>query len=366
MAAPRRGLPTLLPLAALVCAASMLAPALAGSAVYKASKKQVWTGVSDTGQLADYNSFVSAVGKHQPVMQTFHSWDNGLLAADKRWSAAKVRPMLHISTAEGGQPEEISPGQIAEGKGDDYLIKLNKYFGGNAKRIAYIRPFGEMNGFHNPYSAYNRNGSRRDSNHSTTQLKRAWKRIVIIVKGGGRLYEINSRLARQGLPPVQPVLGGETLPEPLTGETEPYFTPAPVSFVWTPQMRSDPNVKGNQPSKYWPGKRWVDWTGTDIFSNSGSFAVLNAFYKKYRHRKPFVIGEWSVALSDNARFVRSLMGWVKGQGGRHGRLLPGLRQRRLPSVSLSESGAKPAQAVEAEPLPGLHARERLLSPRDGR
>jgi hypothetical protein len=312
VASSGRNFPGLLALAALVCAMSLAAPALAGSAVYAPpAKKQVWTGVSDTNNLADYNSFVGVVGKHMPIMQTFHSWDNGLLKADKRWSDAKVRPMLHISTAEGNGPEETTPGQIANGEGDDYLIKLNKYFGGAAQRIAYIRPFGEMNGSHSPFCAFNANGSARDANHSTTQFKRAWKRMAIIVKGGGRLSEINARLAAEGLPQVQPVNGGESLPVPLPGESEPYFTAAPVSFVWTPQLRNEPNVKGNKPSRYWPGEQWVDWTGTDIYSNSASFKLLEAFYKKQRRHKPFVIGEWAVALSDNAAFVKSLLGWVK-------------------------------------------------------
>ena len=307
-----RGFPGLLALAMLVCAVSLVAPGLAASDVYTPPTKQIWTGVSDTGNIADYNNFVSAVGKHEPIMETFKSWGSRLGSADNRWDAAKVRPMLHISTAEGGQPEKISPGQIANGEGDDYLIRLNADFGGG-QRIAYIRPFGEMNGSHNPYCAFNANGSKRDSNHSTTQFKRAWKRIVIIVRGGGRRSEIDARLAAQGLPPLNPQ-DGTPPPPPLPGESEPYFMQAPVSFVWTPQLRNEPNVKGNRPSAYWPGGQWVDWTGTDIFSNSADFKMLDAFYKKQRRHKPFVIGEWAVALSDNAGFVKNLMGWAKGHG----------------------------------------------------
>jgi hypothetical protein len=311
-AAARRGprFPGLLTLAAAVCVASLVAPSLASSTPYKPPKKKVWMGVSDTGNIADYDNFVSDVGKHVPVMQTFHAWGTKPGGpANARWDAAKVRPMLHISTAEGGGPELISPGQIAAGEGDDYLIRLNQYFGGTKQKIAYIRPFGEMNGFHNPYCAYGANGHKRDANHSTTQFKRAWKRIVIIVRGGGRLSEINARLAGEGLAPLNPQ--DAPAPPPLPGESEPYFQQAPVSFVWTPQLRNEPNVKGNHPSAYWPGKQWVDWTGTDIFSNSANFKSLNDFYKHDRHGKPFVIGEWSVALSDSAGFVKSLIGWTK-------------------------------------------------------
>ena len=33
-----------------------------------------------------------------------------------------------------------------------------------------------------------------------------------------------------------------------------------------PQSSGSPNVSGNQPSDYWPGRHFVDWVGVDIFS----------------------------------------------------------------------------------------------------
>ena len=41
-----------------------------------------------------------------------------------------------------------------------------------------------MNGHWNPYSAYNANGTPRDRGHSTKNFRRAWQRIVLIVRGG--------------------------------------------------------------------------------------------------------------------------------------------------------------------------------------
>jgi hypothetical protein len=278
----------------------LLSPALASAAAYKPSKGKVYAGVSDTGNLFGYQRFSNAIGKHLPVMQTFHSWGTKPGGpAYHRWLDLKVRPMYHISTREGGGPEIITPGAIAAGSGDDYLLDVNRTFGANHV-VGYIRPFGEMNGAHNPYCAYNMNGSRRDANHSIAAFKRAWIRMHIIIKGGGTPASINLTLKGKGLPPLK---SKDPLPD--------FLPAAPVGFVWSPQLKSLPNKKGNAASKYFPGKRYVDWVGTDIFSNSANFALLNKFYKRWKKKGPFAIPEWSVALGDNSKFVKSLLGWVK-------------------------------------------------------
>jgi len=37
-------------------------------------------------------------------------------------------------------------------------------------------------------------------------------------------------------------------------------------------------VKGNFPGNYWPGSRWVDWVGTDFYSQYPVWKDLNRFY----------------------------------------------------------------------------------------
>jgi hypothetical protein len=289
-------------MAAALLAVSLLTPSLAGSALYKPPRGKIWGGVSDRGNVSDFRRFQNAINQHPAIMETFHPWGNKPGPADQRWTTTRTRPMLHISTAEGGGPERISPRQIVRGQGDDYLIVLNRYFGGKSKRIGYVRPFGEMNGYHNPYCAFSASGNPR-SGHSTSTFKQAWRRIYIIVKGGGTRRQINNRLRSHNMPGVR------HQSEPLPS----YFGKAPVAFVWTPQLRSEPNVKGNAASKYWPGKQWVDWIGTDIYSNSASFRLLNSFWNRWHNKthRPFTLAEYAVALRDNPEFIKSLFKWTR-------------------------------------------------------
>jgi hypothetical protein len=88
--------------------------------------------------------------------------------------------------------------------------------------------------------------------------------------------------------------------------------------MWTPQTIGSPNVAGNRPGRYWPGERFVDWVGADIYSafaTPGVWSAFKGFYRDWRHR-PFVVGEYSPWDNDyRARFTRRLFHWAK----RHGR-----------------------------------------------
>ena len=119
----RPGLPilaaTVLVMFAATAAALIVTSAPAGAAVLGPHKGKVFTGVSDTGSVIDFNDFAETTGKHPAVLQTFHPWGNGLDLAYKRWQNAEVRPMLHISTADDETREElITPKEIARGLGD--------------------------------------------------------------------------------------------------------------------------------------------------------------------------------------------------------------------------------------------------------
>ena len=84
-------------------------------------------GVSDRGSVAEFKEFAGFVEKHPAVLQTFHPWGNSLKQALPRWQAVNVRPMLHISTQDDETLEElITPKAIARGRGDNYLLRLNR------------------------------------------------------------------------------------------------------------------------------------------------------------------------------------------------------------------------------------------------
>src|SRR5919198_590249 len=191
---PRR---TRLRLAVLATAAalSLGSAARAAGDLLLPGPRQVFFGVTDTGQISDFESFATSVGQHPAVIETFHPWGNTLHYAIPRWGQAQARPMLHISTVDDQTGAEvITPKGIAEGTSDDYLIRINS---GLATRgiLAYIRPLGEMNRCLNAWAAYDCQGKSRGDSYAPYWYKQAFRRIAIVIRGGGTLAEINARLA---------------------------------------------------------------------------------------------------------------------------------------------------------------------------
>jgi hypothetical protein len=82
-----------------------------------------------------------------------------------------------------------------------------------------------------------------------------------------------------------------------------------VALQWVPQTAGSPDVPGNAPRAYWPGRRYVDWVGTDFYSRFPGWASLDRFYAAFPG-KPFVFGEWALWGRDDPAFVRRLLGWI--------------------------------------------------------
>jgi hypothetical protein len=264
-------------------------------------KPNVFLGVSDRGTTTEFNEFALLTGKHPALLQTFHPWGNSLNEAYERWRETATRPVLAISTADDQTLAElITPAQIALGAGDDYLLQLNDFFATKGLP-AYIRPLGEPNRCLNAWSAVNCDGSQKGGEHTTGWYKQAFRRIAAIVRGGQTLEGINLTLAEIGLPPLNRTKGPNPESLPL----------APVSMIWSPLPGGSPRVKGNFPGNYWPGSRWVDWAGTDFYSQYPVWQDLNRFYAgKQWKGKPIAINEWAVHGEDEPRFVKQLISWV--------------------------------------------------------
>jgi hypothetical protein len=264
-------------------------------------KPNVFLGVSDRGSTAEFNEFSLFTAKHPALLQTFHPWGNSLNAAYERWRETATRPILAISTADDQTlAEVITPQQIALGAGDDYLLQLNDFFASRGLP-AYIRPLGEPNRCLNVWSAVNCDGSQKGGEHTTGWYKQAFRRIAAIVRGGQTLEGINATLAEIGLPPLNRTKG----PNP---ESLPV---APVSMVWSPLPGGSPRVKGNFPGNYWPGSRWVDWVGTDFYSQYPVWRELNRFYAGVQWKgKPVAVTEWAISAIDEPRFVKQLIAWI--------------------------------------------------------
>jgi len=306
---------------AAVITAALWAPARAAAVSLVPPKPDVFLGVSDRGTTAEFEQFTALTGKHPALLETFHPWGNSLNEAYERWRETGTRPVLHISTEDDQTLAElITPQQIALGYGDDYLLQLNQFFAERALP-AYIRPLGEPNRCLNAWSAVNCDGSQKGGEHTTGWYKQAFRRIALIARGGNSLEGINATLAEIGLPPVSRTKG----PPP----TE--LPAAPVSIVWSPLPGGSPRVKGNFPGNYWPGSRWVDWAGTDFYSQYPVWKDLNRFYAaKQWKRKPIAIAEWAVYGEDEPRFAKQLIAWDQTPPRPHVRLLHRLRPRLQP------------------------------------
>jgi hypothetical protein len=264
-------------------------------------KPDVFFGVSDRGTTQEFNEFAVLMNKHPALLETFHPWGNSLNQAYERWRETGTRPILHISTVDDQTLAElITPEQIALGYGDDYLLQLNDFFAKHGLP-AYIRPLGEPNRCLNAWAAIDCEGNQRGGEHTSGWYKQAFRRIALIVRGGNSLEGIDATLAELGLPPLRRSKG---LPPPT-------LPAAPVSIVWSPLPGGSPRVKGNFPGNFWPGRRWVDWVGTDFYSEYPVWEDLNRFYAgKQWKGKPVSITEWAVSGKDEPRFVKQFVAWA--------------------------------------------------------
>jgi len=256
---------------------------------------KVFFGVSDTGNPADFGHFSSALGKHPALIETFRTWGSDFPDSIERWQSARARPILHITTADNNDGHElISPRAIAQGYGDEYLTRLNKLFW--AKQMpAYIRPLGEPNRCLNVYASYGCDGSPRDAAHSPRWYRLAFRRIYVILHGGGKSAKLDHRLAQAGLPPLRSGLSG--LPQ------------APVAVIWSTLPAGSPTVPQNRPRHFYPGSDYVDWVGTDFYSDNQDWKALTGLYNRFAD-KPFALPEFGVSNGDDPAYMKRLMVWA--------------------------------------------------------
>ena len=274
----------------LLAAFALTAPA-ARADTFAPPPGKVYTGLSGGTSAQPY---AGQVGKDVAVFGVFTKWyghNEYAFAAARR---AGARLMLHVSTQDGyGTRELITPLGIARGKGDRYLLSLNRRIA-EAGEPVYVRLLAEMNQANNGYSAFDRSGRSRGPSHSTAAFRAAWRRSALILRGGSRAA-IDVRLRALRLPPIQG--GGGDLPQPQ------------LALMWVPQTEGSPAIAANAPRAYWPGGAYVDWVGTDFYSRFPAFGKLERFYRAFKG-KPFVFGEWALWGRDDPAFVRRLFGWI--------------------------------------------------------
>lgn len=239
-------------------------------------------------------SYEQLTGAHAAVFQDFVSWGSKIGWAVDQAQRNSSRLMLALQLANSGKAA-LSPAQIAAGEGDKWLKWLGNYLFWRAEPT-YLRVFGEMDDYWSSYSGFNSDGSSRGPAYSPAAFRRAWKRIVLILRGGA-VTQINAELHALGMPPVTSSYA--TLPV------------APVAFLWVPSTFGNPDIPANQPAAYYPGKAWVDWVGTDFYSKFPNWGPLSQFYRSFKGR-PFVFGEWGIWGADSPSFVHQMFSWVLG------------------------------------------------------
>jgi hypothetical protein len=292
---PRRLLP-----AGLLVAACLASSSPAVAQPYLAPSGKVMVGVAG-GRTC--HGYIRATGKKPAVYQFFVAWGDRFRYAYRRAGAAKAGLMVHLSTYNGPDTvERATPREIALGRQDKYLYALGQNFMAYGRPV-YLRLFSEMNNAANPYSAYDADGRSRGESHSHYWFRQAWRRVYLIVKGG-RVTRIDRRLRGLGLPGlrdlrVKPPVRVRRLAKPH------------VALQWVPMTAGSPDIHGNRPSTYWPGRHYVDWVGTDFYSRYPNFDGLARFYHSKRYAgKPFVFGEWAMWGHDDPAFMRRFFTWV--------------------------------------------------------
>jgi len=168
---------------------------------------------------------------------------------------------------------------------------------------AYLRPLGEPNRCLNAYASYDCEGNLKARYQKPFWYKRAFRRMYIVLHGGGKLEKIDRRLARAGLPPLAS----------QSGELPGGLPKAPIVVIWSPLPAGSPEVRQNLPGYFYPGPRYVDWVGTDFYSEYPDWKSLTDLYLRFarRDRQPFTLTEWGVNGSDDPRFVKRLFVWVQ-------------------------------------------------------
>jgi hypothetical protein len=250
------------------------------------------------GILGNIGRFQQLTGQSSAVHHVIVGWGQGQTWGSNftsLFASLGVTPMLGFSTAQGSR-EMITPLAIGQGAGDSYLIAMNNAISIWGKAL-YVRPMGEMNGHWNPYCAYTASGKPKGASHSTAAFRKAFARIYVILHGG-TMDEMNAKLRRLGLPPVDRDLPGNPYPQ--------------LQIVWNPQGYGSPDVPGNSAQAYYPGDAYVDVVGDDLYDIhfKAEWPAAEKLYEAHPS-KPFAFPEWGLWGIDDPAFVRAMSTWIE-------------------------------------------------------
>ncbi len=242
----------------------------------------------------DPGRFQSQTGQQSAIQHIFLGWQQGMTwgrRIDVYLPQLTPIPMLHLGIGGPGavRVARITMQQIATGQGDAYLVHLNKAINGFGG-LVYVRAMAEMNADKALYNSANGPG------FSPRWYRLAFARIYLILHGGPRV-KIDVALKRLGLPYLTV---HEDLPPNPKGKLRVIWNPVAGHGGWLP---------------FYPGDRWVDLIGNDMYSIGGEFSrsaneELYAFARA--HKKRYSFPEWGTA-DDQTGLVRYLCGFIKSR-----------------------------------------------------
>jgi hypothetical protein len=249
------------------------------------------------GVFGDAARFQQLTGQRSTVKHVILGWDQGNTWGKRLpqlLNGLRPVPMLGFGTSKGwpNKREAITPAGIAAGKGDGFLIALNRAIAGFGG-LVYLRPLAEMNAHWNVYSAFDLNGSARGPAYSTATFRKAFARIYVITHGGP---DVAAALRRLGLPPVQ----GDLVSNPE------------LRVIWNPQGYGAPDIPANSAQAYYPGDAYVDVVGNDLYDQGfkAEWDEAEALYRAHPS-KPYAFPEWGLWDIDDPAFVGRMAKFVR-------------------------------------------------------
>lgn len=259
------------------------------------------------GIAGDPARFKAQTGQASTIQHVFIGWDQGRTYAKRLPILLRLLapiPMIHIGAGGPlGKKQVITPLQISRGQGDAFLVALNEAIS-EYNGLVYLRLLSEMNHFKHFHSAFNANGSSRGPAYNPPVYRKAFARMHLILHGG-RATPINTALGKLGLPGF----AGTDLPRNRASK---------LRVIWNPLGGGQPAITPNAAYQFYPGDRYVDIVGNDIYGVSGQFAqpqneYLYAFARQ--HRKPFALPEWGVKDTDYPAFILYVCNFIRSKPG---------------------------------------------------
>ena len=252
------------------------------------------------GVFGDAARFEQLTGQQSTVRHVILGWNQGLQwgrPLGKLLPALGPVPLIGVGTKSGwpNPREAITPLGIAQGKGDAYLVALNRAIAAFPGDRVYFRPLGEMNGSWNAYCAFNADGSSRGPQYATSAFKKAFARMYLIVHGEP---DVNAKLQRLGLPAVRGALQENPFPR--------------LRVIWNPQGYGNPDIPANSAQAYYPGNPYVDVVGNDLYNQNfdAEWEANERLYKAHPG-KPYAFPEWGLYTVDDPKFIARMADFVR-------------------------------------------------------